>query len=552
MTTPSYNLLREPWLPVRTKSGALRWIRPCEMIDSTDPPLYIDSPRPDFNGALTQFLIGLVQTCLAPEDEEAWLDVLDEPLTSAQLNGAFEPFIAAFELFGDGPRFMQDLEGFEADECAALELMIEIPAGNTLAKNADLFVKRTASGAGLSPAAAAAALLTLQLNAPSGGVGYRTSIRGGGPLTTLLLGQDLWQTVWLNTLPQDTFNAIHKIASPPQELSAIFPWLTSTRDSQAVSKGGLGLDTTPQDVHPLQLYWAMPRRIRLLKPQAQGDCALYQQQSPLVTAFIQTNYGTNYTGPWQHPLSPYTIKEQDRISRKGQPRCLEFRHWPALTCIKTTKDESQRLAEPLRCYLSFSESQRRHIEALRQPLKLWVFGYDMDNAKVRNWYEGAIPTLATSDEGARVALERLARQLIDVAALVQDVTIQAVQRAMFGDCNIDGAKPSWRIQESAQKSKTFLESIALELWQSAEADFYQTLADALARDIFNDADAMDVLKRGWLNTLAKLSASIFESRTPANINNDSDLRARTIAADERWRFIAPSAKNIQTALGLLT
>jgi hypothetical protein len=34
-------------------------------------------------------------------------------------------------------------------------------------------------------------LFSLQLNAPSGGKGYRTGLRGGGPLTTLIELQDI-------------------------------------------------------------------------------------------------------------------------------------------------------------------------------------------------------------------------------------------------------------------------------------------------------------------------------------------------------------------------
>ena len=65
-------------------------------------------------------------------------------------------------------------------------LLIDTPGANALRKNTDLFVKRGRIEV-LSRAAAAIGLFTLSAYAPAGGAGIRTSLRGGGPLTTLLL-----------------------------------------------------------------------------------------------------------------------------------------------------------------------------------------------------------------------------------------------------------------------------------------------------------------------------------------------------------------------------
>ena len=79
-------------------------------------------------------------------------------------------------------------------------LLIEQPGDKTLKDNTDLFIHRGQMQS-LCPACAAAALYTLQAFAPSGGKGHRTSMRGGGPLSTLLKGRNLWESVWLNVLP---------------------------------------------------------------------------------------------------------------------------------------------------------------------------------------------------------------------------------------------------------------------------------------------------------------------------------------------------------------
>ncbi len=66
--------------------------------------------RPDFNGALIQFLIGLVQTTMPPTDERAWKNVLMNPPSPKVLKNAFEKVAHAFDLDGNGARFMQDYE----------------------------------------------------------------------------------------------------------------------------------------------------------------------------------------------------------------------------------------------------------------------------------------------------------------------------------------------------------------------------------------------------------------------------------------------------------
>jgi len=296
----------------------------------------------------------------------------------------------------------------------------------------------------------------------------------------------------------------------------------------------------------------MPRRIRLTAPDEQlGTCAFYGESAPLVRAFIQTNYGVNYTGPWRHPLSPYSITDKgEYIARKGQPRCLEYRHWPQLAARKNA-DSDQQIASPIQEIMIMRKRYKGDVELFDQQLHLWTFGYDMDNAKVRNWYEGVIPTYVAPSEDAQLALGAQATKLIDVATLVQDALIQAIQRAMFGTCELTKTgKTSWSLKEGVSKSQSLFEAVAIELWRSTEADFYDTLSQALP--ILDDLQALDALKRRWLNTLRDCAMIIFESRTPSEISCDGDIKARTVAQSELPRFINPSAKKIQDALGLLS
>ena len=105
----AYNLIDERWIPVERRSGKVEMIAPAQIAEREDPPLRIASPRPDFDGALLEFFIGLLQTAAAPATERAWEREFEEPPTVETLKKRLDTVREAFFLDGDGPRFMQDL-----------------------------------------------------------------------------------------------------------------------------------------------------------------------------------------------------------------------------------------------------------------------------------------------------------------------------------------------------------------------------------------------------------------------------------------------------------
>ena len=174
-----YNLIHQKWIPVKRKSGEHEKIAPWQLTDvwDSDPIIGLDTPRPDFNGSLIQFLIGLVQTTMAPEDMDKWFDLYSKPPKMKYLKDAFTKVESAFNLDGDSPCFMQEPD-LDTDVAKNISLLfIDSPAGKTLKENRDHFVKR-GRYSHLCFDCAAAALFTLQTNAPSGGVGHRTSFGG--------------------------------------------------------------------------------------------------------------------------------------------------------------------------------------------------------------------------------------------------------------------------------------------------------------------------------------------------------------------------------------
>ena len=118
-----------------------------------------------------------------------------------RLRERLAPYTPAFELTGEGPRFLQDYDLLEGKPNPPDMLFIDSAGQQTAKNNADLMVRRSRYDA-LAPSLAAIALYTLQAHAPAGGSGNRTSMRGGGPMVTLVdpqQGRGLWTLVWANT-----------------------------------------------------------------------------------------------------------------------------------------------------------------------------------------------------------------------------------------------------------------------------------------------------------------------------------------------------------------
>jgi CRISPR system Cascade subunit CasA len=215
------NLLSDDWLPVVRDDRTHDFIRPAQIAETVNPVMSIDWPRADFCIATLELLVGLLATACPPEGDDAWLDWWERAPSVADLDRAFEPLVGAFNLDGDGPRFLQsptDL-GIEGEPIEAL--LLESPGSITASDNADLLVHRERYSR-LSRSAAAIALYTLQSWAPVGGRGHMTGLRGGGPLVTLVVPGEvptLWQTIWANVpIPTDGTSA-----PTAAEMPAVFP-----------------------------------------------------------------------------------------------------------------------------------------------------------------------------------------------------------------------------------------------------------------------------------------------------------------------------------------
>lgn len=474
----NFNLLTEKWIPVLRQNQKLDWISPSQV--GEEDILGLHFPRPDFNGSLAQFLIGLLQTYFTPETEKKWKIRFDNPPDTDTLAGVWKHEFHAFNLLGEGPRFMQSYEELEAEPKPVSALFVDSPGENTLKENKDFFIKRGRVER-LSLSMAAAALICLQMNAPSGGAGHRTSLRGGGPLTTLLEGKNLWQTLWFNIFPTKEFEGRMDYCNLDlTEISHKFPWMGATR----ISKSGMKTEITdPQNAHPLHVYWSMPRRIRIKLNSTPGICSLLGVQSDFgIQEYVTESYGFNYKGVWKHPLSPYYY-DKDRAPLCIHPgnQGITYRHWAEY--VMEISDKEGREARSPAAIVAYARKKRR----LEKPTcGLWAFGYEMDNAKAVSWQESHVPSWhLPEDEEFYTWIRDGIIALVDTAEMAASILKKAVKEASSGSPD----------------------TTALVFYQETESEFYSHLNRIFGLE---SGGNLDEIKQRWLKYLRRKSERLFD------------------------------------------
>jgi CRISPR system Cascade subunit CasA len=482
-----FSLLADAWLPARRADGQIEHVHPANLTHgmANNPIVAIDWPRADFRVATLELLIGLLATVCPPSNEEAWLMWWQAPPTPDMLGAAFAPFTQAFCLDGSGPRFMQDAENLPGPPHLPETLLIEAPGESTRRNNTALLVK-AGRVARLSRPAAAIALFTLQTYAPSGGRGNLTSLRGGGPLTTLVLpgavvrGQKvaLWHMLWAN-VPR---------GRPPatDELPRVFPWLAPTRTADRFPA------TTPADAHPLQVFWGMPRRIRLeFAPNPHGfACDLTGAcDSTIVTGWRQRRKGVKYVA-WDHPLAPAykDTKGGGWLAVHPQPGGIGYRHWVALAL-----GDAAMTRRPAPCIKTWYE---RAFADLRGPVvastRLLAAGYDMDNMKARAFVESEMPLPGRSDPVAQASLAELATGLVTASEEAARALRRAIIAARYGDDTSLDAAPVVAAYEA----------------------FWMATHDAFFEQIIAPNATLGAAAPGWRDRLHRTALELFDIAAP--------------------------------------
>ena len=468
-------------------------IRPADIAGTDDPPLALDWLRPDFNLACLELLIGLVRAAAPPRDAEDWEENRPEARRLAEALGRLAP---AFELDGAGPCFLQDLEPLEGKPNGVDMLLIDSAGGNAARNNADLMVRRDRYRV-FCRADAAMALYTLQAFAPSGGAGNRTSMRGGGPLVTLVEPRGtgeatLWETVWAN-VPDGR-------ALSSKDLDA-FPWMRPTRTSEKGQQTHDG--DTPQP--EIEALFGMPRRLRLvIEPAAGRRCDMCGAADTVVaTGVVQRPHGTNY-GLWRHPLTPYYRQKEgsEPLPLHPRPGGFGYRNW-----IGIAVRDLGRLRDRAETVETFVNHRTGY---LASDPALLVGGWAMDNMKPVDFVLSRQPLPVAPDPKTAQALEEACVRIVQAGVEANRWLMLACRNA-FG---ADTAKGDF--------------AVASERFYAATEGAFQATVHVLTRDP-TDADA----RRHWAGALRDHAVQEFERLAVPGVADAPGSRVERIVQAHR-------------------
>ncbi len=283
------NLLTEQWIPVRPlPTGAAAKITLRELL-CEDGRWEICLPRDDMELAALQLLVCMAQVLFPPMDAAELKQRVVSLLPQEAFDEVCAPYRDWFQIDHPDYPFMQ-VRGVTAKDPTPMDKLL---AGLTGSTNS-CFVNEPGLGTCLCGGCSAIALFNQSSNAPSFGGGFKGSLRGGAPITTLVQGEHLRQTVWLNVLSEN-------------RLTETIPWYRDTRDQKPTWVEPILASKTiqAQKIGLLRgLFW-QPTHIELMPPTKKRVCSCCGSAEEMTYGgFNKEKFSFTIVGLWPHPHGP--------------------------------------------------------------------------------------------------------------------------------------------------------------------------------------------------------------------------------------------------------
>jgi CRISPR system Cascade subunit CasA len=295
------NLLKDPWIPIR-KGTDFKQISYEELLCSEQPDIQIALPRDDLELACIQMLSAMTQVIFIPEDKKKLRERIKTPLSKNEYDEGIEKYKYWFDL--DHPKwpFMQT-NGVDGEWTSIQKLMIGMPEITSKSGSAHAFFNEPTEVQAVSPGIAAIALFNQAANSPSFGGGFKGSLRGAGPISTMVMGRYLRETIWLNVLYLD-------------KVKELISWYDATKDNDLpawvnpIPNGKI----QPFSIGLLRgLFW-QPAYMELVKSNKLQSCDLLGgQPQACYIGFKKKRYAFDLEGVWPHPYSPRQFENDGTV-----------------------------------------------------------------------------------------------------------------------------------------------------------------------------------------------------------------------------------------------
>jgi CRISPR system Cascade subunit CasA len=458
------NLLADSWIPVRADdgSGSFNLLTYRELL--CEPGTWrVSLPRDDLELACIQLLVCMTQVMFLPADDDTLQDRLDAPLTEAEYKAGIVPCLDWFDLDHPTQPFMQTRGVASKEPTPIQKLLIGLPEGT----NHCLF-NDPGEVAALSAPVAAIALFHQASNCPSFGGGFKGSLRGGAPITTLVDGPSLREQVWRNCL---TAERVRTILGPDwvHDLTRDRPtWVDPIKAGQTIHPHEIGLARG--------LFW-QPAHVELIAEPEAGPCDLLGRDAgPRYSGFRKEKFNFTLNGTWPHPHGAMSM-----VLKKGEQE-IKF------ASFTTNAPAWTRLAELVVQKAAMKGEGRRPAPAIGQVkhlgigrLHLLVGGYRNNKASViERRHELIVLGDGWDDEEGRL------EALVNIGIEAQDALNKNLSRAAHGNRKKKLQGIGVPIQRSGDRFfyartearilDTFSDSATFAQWKVHLADFAGDLA----------------------------------------------------------------------------
>lgn len=287
------DLLIDPWIPVRDDGGTGEFhLLTLEQLLCTDDSWWVSLTRDDLELACIQLLACMAQVMFLPENDSELRERMRDPLTPKELAEGTEPWKDWFDLDHPTTPFMQT-RGVKAEkETSIQKILVGLPEGNNHA-----FFNAVGEVRRLSGSIAAIALFNQASNTPGFGGGFKDSIRGKAPVTTMIKGRNLRQTIWCNIVTLPRIRA--RLPGYEPDLGKDRPcWVDAIQAKSPISAHEIGLVRG--------LFW-QPSRVELVHCDDALVCDVLGVEFPTAyTGFLKEKFTFTLEGVWLHPHGAMT------------------------------------------------------------------------------------------------------------------------------------------------------------------------------------------------------------------------------------------------------
>ncbi|MBF6649271.1 type I-E CRISPR-associated protein Cse1/CasA [Methylobacter sp. BlB1] len=353
------NLLTDAWIPVQHQGSYQKISLQQLLCGEQSGELCL--PRDDMELACLQLLCAMTQVLFIPRDKKALGQYIREPITPEAYADACRGKMDWFDLDHPETPFMQ-IRGVKAAQPTTMDKLLAGVADGTN----KAFVNPQGLAEVLCGGCVAIALFNAANNCPSMGGGFKGGLRGSTPITVLIKGRTLRETVWLNVLTEET-------------AESSMPWYQATKNQLPNYLDRIKADAKiPVSALGLNrgLLW-QPAHFEIEPSQGSANCSCCGCYEPVYNGFNKAKFNYTIDGVWPHPLSAriFAIKKGEREEKfpSFTTTAPTWTHMSRLVVDKQDEKEGQQTAPVIQQARTFMAADR---------IQLIIGGYRNNQATI--------------------------------------------------------------------------------------------------------------------------------------------------------------------------